>query len=114
MIGHQQHPSSTAWMSKPATSTFPANLERYEQMQPCWETQDAVFFRGSVKGQEQRVLARIPKLLGSDRSYHLSTSRAYRIAQVLRSRCAAKVFALEASDFGPVIVYVDDGAKPLA
>ena len=114
MIGDQQHPVLTSWMGKPATPPFPVNLERYEQMQPCWETRDAVFFRGCVKGQEQRVLARLPKLSRGERNSDIGTLRGYRIAQNLRSTFSAKVFALEASDVGPVIVYVDEEARPLA
>jgi predicted ATPase/class 3 adenylate cyclase len=110
MIGDRQHLALEALIGNAAARPL---LDRYELMQSCWETREAVFFGGCVRGQAQRVLAKVPKIdIGE--SNDIPTLRDYRIAQRLRSTFAARIFALEASVPGPVIVYIDEGARPLA
>jgi predicted ATPase/class 3 adenylate cyclase len=106
-----QHLGPTA-LPADATRPFRKCLEQYEDIQPGWEARDAAFFQGRVKGQEQRVLVRVP--MGSNQAnQHARTLRDYRIVQCLRSTFVAKVLAVAATDDGPVVVYLDEGARPL-
>jgi predicted ATPase/class 3 adenylate cyclase len=106
-----QHLGPTA-LPADATRPFRKCLEQYVDIGPGWETREAAFFQGRVKGQEQRVLVRIP-MGPNPANQHARTLRDYRIVQCLRSTFVAKVFAVAATDDGPVVVYIDEGARPL-
>ena len=97
-----------------STTFLPESLDRYAIAQLCWQTSDASIFQGCIKGQDQPVLIKIPNPSTPERIREAEARRDYRISESLRSKFVARHFAVETTDVGPIIVYRDDGARPLA
>ena len=88
-------------------------LRGYEVGDVWWETRNTVTYRG------QRTLDRMPVLIKLLRGLESADTlgnwleRDYQVAQRLRDKCAAKPFALERVNNSPVLIYADEGARPL-
>lgn len=90
-----------------------AALRRYEIDEFCWTTRHANVFSGRLNGEKLRVLIKLPSASQNPQETAEWLQRDYDIAQAVRSPVSAKLFALEQTEVGPALVYVDEDARPL-
>ena len=79
-----------------------------------WEDRHMVIYRALRKQDMLRVLLKTPRASSQAPETRVdSLEREYQITQSLVTDCAAKPFALEKTASGTVLVYADEGFRPL-
>ena len=106
-------PESEARAQADSRNEVALGLDRYATAEPCWETRQDKVYRACLKDQQLWMLVSVPqpwRRNGNDAGW---LRRDCQIAEALRSSCVAKVFSVEATELGPALVHVDEGARPL-
>jgi predicted ATPase/class 3 adenylate cyclase len=88
-------------------------LDGYDIEEIWWEKRHAIIYRGRRKIDGLRVLIKLLREPEPNDPRADWLQRDYQIAQLLRAKCAVKPFAFERTDWGPALVYADEGARPL-
>ena len=78
-----------------------------------WEQSHATIHQGRRKVDGLPVLIKLPRDFMSAEAGASWLQRDYQIAQGLKAKCAEKPLALEKTDRGTALIYVDEGARPL-
>jgi predicted ATPase/class 3 adenylate cyclase len=89
------------------------DLLGYEIEEIWWEKRHVIIYRGRRRLDGLRVLIKLLREPEPNDPRADWLKRDYQIAQLLRAKCAMKPFALEQTDWGPALVYGDEGARPL-